>query len=243
MNLMLLEATLPNLTPVSGMTPAAEWLTNTFQNFDHSILAFYHSIANGPMNFLVKCFTTLGDGGIFLIIVALILMLFKKTRKFGLGMLGGIIIGAVFTNLTIKNFVARPRPYNYLQEYRNWWIAAGQNMESEFSFPSGHTTAAAASMTPLFLFLDKKKSWLVYLFVIALGASRNYLMVHYPSDILGGIIVGCIAGLISYLIVQTLYDRICEKGRLGNFIGTFDIKEFFNRLLGNIKKSKSKARR
>lgn len=235
---MLLEVALPNLTPVSGMTEAAQWLTNTFQSFDHSILQFYHNlheIGGAPLDFIVKCFTKLGDGGIFLIIVALILMLFKKTRKYGCGMLGGIIIGAVLTNLTIKNVVARPRPYNYLQEYRDWWIAAGQNLESEFSFPSGHTTAAAASMTPLFLFIEKKRSWLVFLFVIALGATRNYLMVHYPSDILGGIIVGMIAGLVSYLIVQSVYDRICQKGRLGNVIETFDAKEFIQNVAARIK--------
>lgn len=221
-----------DLTTLLDMSPAAQWLTTTFESIDYKILEFYHNLHEAcgrPLDVFVGLFTRLGDGGIFLILVALFLMLFKKSRKFGLGMLGGIIIGAVFTNLTIKNVVARPRPYNYLQIFRDWWISAGQSIESEYSFPSGHTTAAMASMTPLFLFLNKKKSWLVFLFVIALGASRNYLMVHYPSDILGGIIVGGIAGLISYLIVQTLYDRICQKGKLGNFIGEADVRNLLKK--------------
>ena len=69
----------------------------------------------------------------------------------------------------------------------------------------------------------------MFLFPIAIGATRNYLMVHYPSDILGGLIVGCIAGLLSYLIMQACYDKICQKGKLGNYIGEFDIRNLFSK--------------
>lgn len=217
-----------DLVALADMTSAAQWLTQKFQSFDNSILTFYHQVHEAlgtPLDIFVQFFTKLGDGGIFLILVALFLMLFKKSRKVGIGMLGGIIIGALFTNIAIKNIVERPRPYDYLQLYRDWFQSIWHySLESEYSFPSGHTTAAMASMTPVFLFCNKKKSWTVFLFVIALGASRNYIMVHYPSDILGGIIIGAIAGLISYLIVTAVYDRICQKGKLGNFIGTFDIR-------------------
>ena len=144
-------------------------------------------------------------------------------------MLGGIIIGALFTNIAIKNIVARPRPYCTTETFRDWWLSVGHGLESEFSFPSGHTTSAMASMTPVFLFCDKKKSWTAFLFVIALGASRNYIMVHFPSDILGGILVGMIAGILSYIIVQTLYDKICQKGKLGNYIGNADIRNLFKK--------------
>lgn len=215
--------------PAETISAAATWINNTFANFDYKILEFYSQLHAGSfgkvLDVLVECFTRLGDDGIVLILLALILMLFKKTRKVGAGMLGGVIIGALFTNITIKNIVARPRPYCTTQTYWDWWTAVGHGLESEFSFPSGHTTSAMAAMTPVFCFCNKKKSWTAFLFVIALGATRNYVMVHFPSDILGGILVGGIAGLIAYILVNAFYDKVCEKGKLGNTIKTFDLKE------------------
>lgn len=204
------------LVPIEQMTAAAQWLNTAFQSFDAKILEFYHNLhvaAGSPLDIFVQLFTKLGDGGIFLMLLAVVLMLFRKTRKVGIGMLGGIIIGAVFTNLTIKPFVDRPRPYDTYENFRLWfqeiWHA---ELEDEMaSFPSGHTTASMASMTPVFLFCNKKKSWTAFLFVIAMGATRNYIMVHFPSDILGGIIVGCIAGFVSYLIVNAVWKKLESK--------------------------------
>ena len=225
--------TFQDLIPLEQMTAAAQWLNNTFGSIDQSILTFYHNLhetLGTPMDIFVQLFTKLGDGGIFLILLSIFLMLFKKSRKVGIGMLGGIIIGALFTNVCIKNVVARPRPYNYLQIYRDWFQTIWHwSFESEFSFPSGHTTAAMASMTPVFFLCNKKKSWLAFLFVIVLGATRNYIMVHFPSDILGGIIVGGIAGLISFLIVDAVYDKLCKKGKFGQTLENGDIRNLFRK--------------
>ncbi|MCH5198950.1 MAG: phosphatase PAP2 family protein [Oscillospiraceae bacterium] len=222
------------LVPLEQMSAAAQWINSVFGSFDQAILSFYHNLHEAvgtPLDIFVQYFTKLGDGGIFLIILALVLMLFKKSRKVGIGMLLGVLVGAIVTNLTVKPFVARPRPYDYLQQYRDWFSAVWHaKFESEFSFPSGHTTAAMSAMTPVFLFCNKKKSWAAFLFVIALGATRNYIMVHYPSDIIGGIIAGCIAGIVSYLIVNAVYNKIVSKGgKLGNALENFDIIDLFKK--------------
>lgn len=223
----------PSLVPVEQMSAIAQWMNSVFQNFDYKILEFYHNLHAGSMGRFLdifnECFTRLGDDGIFLIVVALILMLFKKTRKVGFGMVGGIIIGALLTNITIKNVVARPRPYCTTQTFQDWWLAVGHGLESEYSFPSGHTTSAAAAMWPVFLNGKKKVSWLAFLFVIVLGATRNYIMVHFPSDILGGIIVGSIAGILAYFLINLLYDKVFIKGKLGNVIMTKDIRDLFKK--------------
>ena len=136
------------------LTAAATWINETFASFDHAILSFYHNIRSEPLDVFVQFFTKLGDGGIFLILLGLFLLLFKKSRKVGFGMILGIAIGALFTNILIKNQVARPRPYMISEEYRLWFSEVWHyKIESEFSFPSGHTTAAMATMTPVFLFL------------------------------------------------------------------------------------------
>ena len=216
-----------------NMTKAAQWLNTTFASFDSAILDFYYNLhkssAGGFFDFFFKNFTLLCEDGIFLILLSLIFLLFKKTRKVGAGMLGGIIIGALFTNITIKQVVARPRPYATTELFQSRWLEVNGRLESEYSFPSGHTTSAMAAMTPIFLFCKKNVSWLAFLFVIVMGASRNYIFVHYPSDILGGIIVGGLAGLLAYLIVRAFYEKVFPKNKLGAFVMNFDVRNIFKK--------------
>lgn len=214
------------------MTAAAQWINETFASFDYAVLEFFHNLAQsaaGPfIDFFLKFITLLGEEGLFLIILSLILMFFKKTRKAGAGMLLGIIIGSIFTNLTIKPYVARPRPYaSDVDVFKQWWEYVGARHESEFSFPSGHTTSAMAAMTGLFFTTNKKVSWTAFIFAILMGISRIYLCVHYPSDVLGGLIVGFVAGFLSALIIGLIYKNR-DKHAI-NKIVEFDICDIFKK--------------
>ncbi len=193
------------------ISAAAQWINETFAGFDYAIMEFFHKLNVGAsgdfFDILLGSITKLGDDGIFLILLSLVLIVFKKTRKVGAAMLGAIIVGALFTNISIKPIIARPRPYiDEAHIFRQWWIDAGSHIESEFSFPSGHTTSAMATMTGLFFTTNKKVSWTAFIFAVVMGITRIYLCVHYPSDVLGGLVVGFIAGLVSYLIVNALYN-------------------------------------
>ena len=120
-------------------------------------------------------------------------------------MLLGLIIGAVVVNLWLKVVIARPRPYADLNGvYYPLWQQLGAHTESDFSFPSGHTNAAFASMVPVFIIGRKRWSWLALVFAFLMGLSRIYLVVHFPSDVIGGIITGTIAGLLGVLIAKHL---------------------------------------
>lgn len=194
------------------ITAAAAWLNSTFADFDFAIFDFFHklhdSAAGGFLNVFFNTVTKLGHDGIALIIISLILMLFKKTRKAGSAMLAGIIVGAVFTNLTIKPLVSRPRPYTFTDSpVYQWWLNAGAQVESDRSFPSGHTTSAMAMVTGLFCVTNKKVSWLAFFFAIFMGMSRIYLCVHYPTDVIGGLIIGAIGGVIGGLLVNWFYKH------------------------------------
>ena len=70
---------------------------------------------------------------------------------------------------------------------------------------AGHVTAAMAGVTALVLAGKKPARWWAYLFVLAMGAARNYLMAHYPSDVLGGMIVGLIAATVAYAVTLLIY--------------------------------------
>ncbi len=194
------------------ITAAAAWLNSTFADFDFAIFDFFHklhdSAAGGFLDVFFNVVTKLGHDGIALIIISLILMLFKKTRKAGSAMLAGIVVGAVFTNLTIKPLVSRPRPYTFTDSpVYQWWLNAGAQVESDRSFPSGHTTSAMAMVTGLFCVTNKKVSWLAFLFAIFMGMSRIYLCVHYPTDVIGGLIIGAIGGVIGGLLVNWFYKH------------------------------------
>ncbi len=195
------------------LTAAAKWLNSAFSGFDHAILSFYHDLAEVASPILTpisEFFAFIGDGALFCFLLAAVLLLFPKTRKAGICVLLAVGIGALITNVAVKNWVARPRPF--AMEYREWWVYIGAPEQSEFSFPSGHTTAAMTGMVGLCLGLGKDRKWWVILsaalYVIVMGATRNYLMVHYPSDILGGILAGAVGGTLAYLLTSFLYKGI-----------------------------------
>lgn len=190
------------------MTAAAMWLNAFFASFDESVAIAIHRLYELGGDFLTPFFeliSVLGDGGIFLIILSALLILFKPTRRCGTAMLLALAVGALFTNLFLKVVIARPRPYiDESKVFHEIWLVMGQHMESDKSFPSGHTTAAFSAMTALFLVGNKRWSWLGMIFAVLMGISRIYLMVHYPSDVLGGIAVGLVAGSIGAVIAVSL---------------------------------------
>lgn len=201
------------------LTRAAAWLNTTFAGLDHSVAQFAHGLHEGALGGFLDWFmsfvTFFADAGWAFIALGLILMCFKKTRRLGMATLGGVIIGAIFTNLTIKNWVARPRPYaDTASDFYAWWQTVGAHTESDLSFPSGHSTAACAAMTGLFFALGRKKHWRGWLFVVPLviGFSRIYLMVHYTTDVLAGLCVGFLSGYLASKLVR-VFVRWTRKNK------------------------------
>lgn len=193
------------------LTAAAAWLNTTFESFDQSVTLAVHKLyelAPWFFNPFLNLISILGKGGIFLIFLSLCLILFPRTRRFGTAMLLGLGIGALFTNLFIKVVIARPRPYaDENGFFYPLWKLMGEHTESDKSFPSGHTTAAFASMVPVFLLGKKRVSWTALIFAFLMGVSRIYLVVHYPSDVLGGFIIGFCAGVIGTLVSENLIPK------------------------------------
>ena len=74
--------------------------------------------------------------------------------------------------------------------------------------------AAFATMVPVFLLGDKKISWTALIFAFLMGVSRIYLVVHYPSDVLGGLIIGTIAGVLGTLIAQRVIPARFYEGEI-----------------------------
>ena len=205
------------------MNAAAIWINNTFAAFDQSMAVLVHKLYDIGGGFFTPFFeiiSELGHGGIPLIILSLILMLFSRTRRYGTAMLFGLAIGALITNCCLKILIARARPYSDETKaffntdlYQKLWMTVGQNVESDKSFPSGHTTAAFASMTALFLTGNKKYSWAAFIFAFLMAVARIYLVVHFASDVLAGIAVGVLGGILGTLLAGLIPDQFYDSPR------------------------------
>lgn len=189
-----------------NITASALWLNTVFAGFDQSITLAVHQLYDLGGGFFTPFFefiSFLGKGGLPLIFISLLLALYKPTRRFGTAMCLSLAVGALITNCCLKILIARPRPYaDESSIFYQLWLLVGQNVESDKSFPSGHTTAAFASMTAVFLVGDKRWSWTAYIFAFTMGIARIYLCVHFPSDVLGGMIVGVIGGIAGTAIAM-----------------------------------------
>ncbi|MCR5577306.1 MAG: phosphatase PAP2 family protein [Oscillospiraceae bacterium] len=193
------------------ITAAAQWINTVFEDFDMAVTSsvhWLHGVGGGFFTPFFEFISFFGKGGIFLILLSLCLAFFKPTRRFGSAMCLGLAIGAIFTNLVLKVYIARPRPYaDESSLYYQLWLKVGQNLESDYSFPSGHTTAAFDSMTPVMIMGKPKYKILALTFAVLMCFARIYLVVHFPSDVLGGIVVGVLAGCLGVLIAARLPRR------------------------------------
>lgn len=165
-------------------------------------LDFLQTIHTPLLDKILAFITSLGNAGIIWIVLAVVLLILPKTRKTGIIVAAALLMDLVLCNLILKNLVARVRPYDI-----NTAIAILIKKPLDFSFPSGHTAASFAAMTALFL-AKMKKAWIAALVLAVLIAfSRLYFYVHYPTDVLGGAVVGILSGIIGYAIVEKIDKR------------------------------------
>lgn len=172
------------------------------QAVDFQILDWIQAnLKSEVLDWIMPIITALGDGGIFWILLGVICLAFTKSRKMGAQMLLAMALGFVIGNLGLKIIIARQRPYTF-----NESILLLIKEPSDFSFPSGHTLASFAAAITIFFY--QKKFGIAALILAALIAfSRLYLYVHFPSDILGGLILAVFVAYVAKIIVKILNDR------------------------------------
>ena len=160
-------------------------------------------LVDGLMAFV----TSLGDHGIFWIILAVILAAVPKTRVMGICMLVSIAAGFLIGNVVLKNLIARERPC--------WIDPAVQllvQIPLDYSFPSGHTLVSFEGAVTIFLF-NRKWGIPALMLAVLIGFSRMYLFVHFPTDVLAGMALGI---MIAWCVARTARSlgavRVQKKG-------------------------------
>ena len=151
---------------------------------------------------VVPLITRLGDAGIIWIILTLLLLIIPKTRKTGVIMMAALLADLLLCNVLIKNLVARTRPFDV-----NTTVKLLVEKPRDYSFPSGHTAASFASVTALYLAKEKKLWKIALVLAVLIALSRLYLYVHYPTDIIGGVIFGSLSGYLGYKIIGWIQKK------------------------------------
>ncbi len=178
------------------------------EHFDLPILDWIaEHLSCGFLDKVMPVITLLGDGGIFWIAIAVVMLIFPKTRKAGLSMGAALLMGLVVCNLIMKPAFARIRPYDYQLAEFGRHIPLLIEAQHDFSFPSGHTIASFEGATALFLY-NKKLGIPALILAFLIAFSRLYLYVHYPTDVLTSIILGIAFGILGTLLVKKIWQLV-----------------------------------
>ena len=159
-------------------------------NFDLPILEWIQAnLQCGFLDFIMPIITLFGEGGIFWIAWAVILLIIPKTRKIGISMIIALLLGLLVCNITLKPLVARIRPYDLQEQDFGIYINLLIERQHDFSFPSGHTIASFEAAVVLLKY-SKKMGIPALILAILVSFSRLYLYVHYPTDVLVSVVLG-----------------------------------------------------
>ena len=178
-------------------------MLNWIQQTDAAILLFIQEhIRSAVLTPVMQAASLLGDGGAVWIAAAVLLLLFKKTRRGGLDVALSLALGSALNNLVIKNLVCRPRPYTTL--------AALETLVeplSSYSFPSGHSCSSFAAATAIAICFRKKGGLWALLPAAVIALSRCYVGVHYPTDVLCGSLLGALCAALICGLSRRIWDE------------------------------------
>ena len=190
---------------------------------DIAILKWFPATFHGQawLNYIMKYLTYLGEFGAAAIICAAALLVFKKTRWSGVVVAAALILDVLIVNVILKLSVNRARPWQTFPDlgFQQFHNSISVREPSDSSFPSGHTASLfAAAVALVMIYKVKGIPALAVAFLVAL--SRIYLCMHYPSDVLGGMLIGSACGVGGYFagkLIKKLYENKLKPFLLNKF--------------------------
>ncbi|MGN0562375.1 MAG: phosphatase PAP2 family protein [Candidatus Fimenecus sp.] len=208
---------------------------SAFSAFDHAVFAWIQANIWCPfLDVVMPVITVLGEGGWFWIVVAVLFLFMKKYRKSGVTMAFALIVMLIVNDLILKNVFARVRPFNFAEFadlYASFPVGANGKPElltslpSSYSFPSGHTSCSFAAATAILLNKKWKPGVPALILAVLIGFSRNYLMVHYPTDVLFGALFGVLYAVLAYFLIAKYVYPPFDRA-VGQKVDAFFEKKF-----------------
>lgn len=178
------------------------------QEIDFAILDWIQAnMKCGFLDFIMPKITVIGEHGIGVIVIGVVMLIFRSQRKSGLVALTGMGIGALTVNVFLKNVVARQRPC-----WINPDVVLLAPVPKDYSFPSGHTLHIFILATVL-MYYNKKLGIPALILAVLMAFSRLYLYMHFPTDVLAAIVIGVGIGLLTILFYEKtgIYEKACDK--------------------------------
>ena len=124
-----------------------------------------------------------------------------KTRMIGIITLSSLALCLLVNNVCIKHIVARARPFDTYSD-----LYPLIKKPTDYSFASGHTTASFAAAGILARFIPRSLAIVSVVFAVTVAFSRLYLGVHYPTDVICGIMLGLSGSILTYYIYSKKFD-------------------------------------
>lgn len=178
-------------------------MTAAVTNVDFAILNFIQTHMHFPLlDSLMKFFTFLGNGGMVWVVLALCLCFAKKYRPCGIALLIGLLLGLLIGTWGLKNVICRPRPFE-----QDTTAVLLIPPPSGYSFPSGHALSSFTAAFLLLMYRVKYLDWAALLLACLVAFSRLYLFVHFPTDIIGGILLAAPISTLTYGAAEFIKRR------------------------------------
>lgn len=179
-------------------------MKNTLKRFDDYLINLINiKMSHRYLDKIMFRATNLG-GAIFSTLLVLILILIGSSniKLMGFELLTTLTISQIIVH-SLKMLMSRERPYNIFEHLNTFGIDL-----KDYSFPSGHTTAAISMATTITLNIPRL-SLIVFALAVIVGISRIYLAVHYPTDVATGIIIGfSTAIIVHYFLQDFIYNLV-----------------------------------
>lgn len=171
------------------------------QEFDRAVINFiHHNLQNDMISEVMAFISFISEYGLVWILLISILFMSKKHRKLACVSAMSFLLCRLVGVQILKPLISRPRPFIPLQ-YLDIFIPK----PTSFSFPSGHAISSFSTAWVLLNMIEKLHlKVLLIISACIISLSRLYLMVHYPSDVLAGVILGILSSHLSLYVFKNV---------------------------------------
>jgi membrane-associated phospholipid phosphatase len=160
--------------------------------------------ANPPLTIFMRLITALGSAGVYIAVVCFVYWCIDEKKGLHLGLMALI---SIWINLSLKWALDQPRPF-----FPAYDPSVGMISERLGGFPSGHAQNTLVALTIICSWLTRRWAYIAAAFVCLLvGFSRVYLGVHFPTDVIGGWLLGGIL-LAAYFLSRKRIEALIAKG-------------------------------
>ncbi|MCI9576840.1 MAG: phosphatase PAP2 family protein [Clostridiales bacterium] len=177
-------------------------MRSKIKRFDETVLFSVQRNQTRKLSITMLAFSLIGNGGLLWAFIGGLLLLDSSTSRYGAYLIVSLSLCALVNNIFFKSLCDRERPCD---TYQNIPLLIKRPIGS--SFPSGHTATSFASATALF-FMDPRIGVIALFIAFLIAFSRLYLFVHYPTDILFGMVSGVALSLVGVQIVKIFFHFV-----------------------------------